>query len=176
MVVYVKMKQITKIGLVGLTLNYQKLLKTTKLVGITLLTGCYGVHFPTTYPIETTKEIRIQENVFQQKAETTKTGDNSYVISYNPGWLNHHVEKDAQLFVFFHEVGHIELGHFGYLSKEQKRRAHIEADCYAGKMLRDVYHYTPNRFLGVYDMLENDHRSLVRKEALEECLYGDDRK
>ena len=145
------------------------------------LSGCYGNHLPKMSPIPEINghKVEIREAPYEGKCSTKqvyddKLRDYKYLVSCNPIWLNHHVKPSAQLFVLFHEIGHIQLGHVQaegiYLSKEMKKQVHIDADCYSGKMMRDVYHYTPEQFSEVYDLLRYDHQSPERETALHACL------
>lgn len=107
------------------------------------------------------------------RAYYSKDADN-YFIFYNPGKMRT-IHPDAQRFVFFHEIGHIQLNHIGkevYASKKERLRNEMEADCYAGTTLRDVYHYTPEQFERVYNFMHQYVRHLDREEALKGCVGG----
>lgn len=83
------------------------------------------------------------------------------------------IHPDAQRFAFFHEIGHIQLDHIGkevYTNKKERLKNEMEADCYSGMILRDVYHYTPEQFEQVYNFMHQYVRHLDREEALKECV------
>ena len=115
--------------------------------------------------------IKIEESYAVPKAMTVYR-NNQFTIYYNPAWMRHRVHPDAQTFVFYHELGHIQLGHLGegiYLSKPQKYQTELEADCYAGKKLQEL-HYNPEQIKNVYEFMETEIRDENRLDNLVRCV------
>ncbi|MDO8655963.1 MAG: hypothetical protein Q7K45_01885 [Nanoarchaeota archaeon] len=150
-------------------------MKKSKCVSLaTLLLNCNPVTMPVVAPILAPDgtEILVEESVYVKKAMAVWNNDR-FTIYYNPGWMRFRVHPDAQTFVLFHEIGHIQQGHLGenvYLSKQQKVDSEIEADCYAGLILKNNYHYNKEQLENVVEFLKDEMRDLDRADKFKRCV------
>lgn len=131
---------------------------------IVLLIGCgtvYTPRIPTHYEGE---RIEVRENHFVRKVQTTYH-DGVYTIEYSSSWVGQFT-PEVQDFIFQHERGHIELDHmreFGY----NPRHAEYNADCYAGRILRDEHDV--DDLSGVEQFLRESVRPR-RDEQFRQCM------
>ncbi|MEK6863560.1 MAG: hypothetical protein AABW53_02585 [Nanoarchaeota archaeon] len=141
------------------------------LAGMIASSGCYGLHLPLNTPFNDNngQEIIIRDNPLLTPKANSTLYEGRYYINYNPAYMRMRVHPDAQKFIFFHELGHIRLGHHGMYIYD-KKQAEKDADCYSGEMLRDVYHYTPRQFKNIYGHIEMDFRDSDRAEAMKRCV------
>ena len=128
-----------------------------------LLTGCLNIYTPKT-PHYDNLGRRI---VFAEQKNHPRGAGAKYVggiptVCYDPWWIGQFLEE-FQTFVFYHEIGHIELKHLSFGSLEQ------EADCYSMRYLEEKLNYTPEQIGKVY------HTAVIffgerRAEEMLECL------
>ena len=146
------------------------MMKKNTLWALVLTANCeYKINIPINTPFNDNngKPIIIEETYDVAKAETSWDEEtDTYYISYNPGWLRKNVKPEAQNFVFFHELGHIRLGH---LNNDFINWSQEEADCYSLNYLRKAYHYGEKEYKIIEDFIENELNSVDRKNYLRHC-------
>ncbi len=149
-------------------------MKNKTLLGLVLAANCgYGINFPVNISFidNNGKPIILEETYDVDKAETIWQGETGeYVISYNPNWFKTKLKPEAQYFVFFHELGHIRLGHFKNWNYADLEQIQKEADCYSIKLLSNSYGYDDKEYLVIEDFIENELNSVDRRNSLRDCL------
>lgn len=136
-----------------------------------LLSNCYSASLVSP-PAVKEQNIEFQESYLIKKAET-HFRNGTFTVYYNPGWMRIRVDPEVQLFVFWHEIGHIQLNHLGekvYLSKQQKINSEYEADCYAGSYLKNTKKYNSQQLEKIVDFLENEIRDEIRADKFKQCI------
>jgi len=110
--------------------------RVTALVGIITVSGCgYGLHLPLNTPFNDNngQEIIMRDNPLLTPKASSTLYEGRYYLNYNPAYMRMRVHPDAQRFIFFHELGHIRLGHHGmyiYDNNGQRRmQTAIPARC-----------------------------------------------
>lgn len=132
-----------------------------------ILAACTNIYLPKIplYDCAGTK-VRIKEDYENKHGASATYIENVPVIKYNPNWMQYFPEE-FQTFVFYHEYGHITLGHnFSYRPRSIVEN---EADCFSVLFLKEKLNYGQDEFKKIYKIAYFEFNNRRANEILE-CL------
>lgn len=114
------------------------------------------------------ENLKPGEKKFIRTPSKSKYVDGRPTIYMGENYLST-LPQEAQIFIFYHEIGHFHKNHFNLnLSISTEER---EADCYSAKFLRDNFHYPYSRRENSFNFLrQNVPGGNERYGDLKKCL------